>query len=419
MSDVGTPPSNLTRARPRRRVPATTLLSGRAARRVRRDTPRPTPGRLRVAIVAESFVPDINGVTNSVLRVVEELTDRGHECLVIAPGPGPESVESTPVVRVRSFEPPRVGDLRVGLPTARMAGILRAFEPDVVHLAAPALLGAAGAIAARRLSIPSVAIYQTDLAAFARRRGLSVLQRPIWRWLSWVHGQADLTLAPSTATVWKLREQGVARVDRWARGVDLQAFHPQHRDRTLHADLAPRGEAVVGYVGRLAREKQVHRLVELARLDGVRLVVVGDGPERARLERELPGARFTGLLRGRQLSQAYATFDVFVHTGLDETFCQTIQEALASGVPVVAPASGGPLDLVQHGHNGYLWDPAANGSLAGAVRELAQSPGVRHRLGAAGRAGVEFRPWTALVDELLGHYATVSARAAHIEAAAA
>ena len=129
--------------------------------------------------------------------------------------------------------------------------------------------------------------------------------------------------------------------------MDLDLFGPEHRSDVLHQHWARRGDqVVVGYVGRLAPEKQVSRLTELARIPGTRLVVIGDGPSRPWLEKRLPDAKFTGMLRGTDLARAFASLDVFVHTGEAETFCQTVQEAQASGVPVVAPAAGGPIDLV-------------------------------------------------------------------------
>ena len=397
----------------------TAVLTVEPLRRGSRRRHRPRdPGasqRLRVAIVAESFLPAVNGVTNSVVRVVEELTRAGHECVVIATGPGADRVGVTRVIRVRAFDLPRYGDVRIGLPTARMTALLRKLDPDVVHLAAPAILGAAAAISARRLGIPSVAIYQTDLAGFAGRHRLGSARGVIWRWVSWVHRQADLTLAPSTAAMWTLRHNGVAEVARWARGVDLARFSPAHRDdgirRALLADVAPHPDGIdpviVGYVGRLAPEKQVDRLRPLLGLPGVRVVVVGDGPDRAALEKSLRGAVFLGLRHGSELAMLYASFDAFVHTGLDETFCQSVQEALASGVPVVAPASGGPIDLVQHGRNGYLWDPASSESLVGAVDDLVRCPVLRARLSAEARASVLARPWSALTAELVGHYRAV------------
>ncbi|HEY2430108.1 MAG TPA: glycosyltransferase family 1 protein [Acidimicrobiales bacterium] len=362
---------------------------------------------MRVAIIAECFLPERNGVTNSVLRVVEHLEERGHQALVIAPGLGPTRYSETPVERVPGVELPVYRSLSVGLPTGQLRRILEHFAPDVVHAAAPAVLGAAGLRAAADLGLPSVAIYQTDLAGFARRYGFGVASPAIWRWLRWVHGQAGLTLAPSTLAAWELERNGIPRVARWGRGVDLDRFHPRHRNALLRRRLVPNGEVLVGYIGRLAPEKQVHLLAGLAGVAGVNVVVAGDGPSRAKLERQLPGVSFLGFKSGPELSQLMASLDVFVHTGANETFCQAIQEALASGVPVVAPASGGPVDLVRHGETGWLV-PAGRPSLVRpAVLELVRDAELRQEMGRRARASVAHRSWGELGDELIEHYRRV------------
>lgn len=360
---------------------------------------------LRIAIVAETFLPAVNGVTNSILRVAEHMRARGHEVLIIAPSPGGDEYDGCPVVRVPSLELPRYPDLHVGRPSRMVTSTLRDFRPHVVHVAAPVMLGLVGIRAAAKLGVPSVAVYQTDLAGFAERYGFGKCSPAVWRWLAWVHDQADLTLAPSTAATWDLRHRGVARVARWMRGVDTERFHPLHHDAALRADLCSEpGDTLVGYVGRLAKEKQVERLQPLLGRRGISVVVVGDGPARADVEAALPGARFCGFREGADLSRHVASLDVFVHTGVDETFCQGVQEALSSGVPVVAPAAGGPLDLVQHGVNGYLWNPQSATSLIGGVMELAESPMLRERMREAARTSVEHRTWPTIMDELEGHY---------------
>ncbi|MEI6199783.1 MAG: glycosyltransferase family 1 protein [Actinomycetota bacterium] len=364
-------------------------------------------GPMRIAIVAESFLPAINGVTNSILRVIEHMTDRGHEVTVIAPSPGVTAYGKARIIRVPSFGFPRYPELRIGHSRDFVRDVLTEIKPDVVHLGSPAVLGAASLSAAQELGIPSVAIYQTDLAGFASRYHLGLAGRSIWRYIANIHRRADLTLAPSTAAVWDLRERGVNNVVRWMRGVDLERFNPSFRDEELRRSIAPDGQLIIGFVGRLAREKQIERLKSLCRMPHIKVVIVGDGPVRAKLEKELQGAIFMGFKSGEELSKLYASFDVFVHTGTDETFCQAVQEALASGVPVVAPASGGPLDLVQHGHNGFLWTEASRYSLVGAVAELAKYPVKRERLAANARPSVEVRPWCGVMDELEGHYRSV------------
>jgi phosphatidylinositol alpha 1,6-mannosyltransferase len=257
-----------------------------------------------------------------------------------------------------------------------------------------------------------VAVFQTDIAGFARRHGLGFADPVIWRWLRRVHHRADLTLAPSTSSMWLLKANGITEVAHWGRGVDLEQFHPDRRSETLHRQLAPGGEVIVGYVGRLAKEKQLERLGPISTMRGVRLVLVGDGPERLHLERRLPHATFTGFRSGVDLARTLATFDVFVTTGLDETFCQAVQEALASGVPVVAPAVGGPLDLVTHGSNGFLWSPAQPVSLVGAVAELVADRARRTAMGHAARASVLERPWPVVMDRLVEYYRVVIGAAA-------
>ncbi|MDQ4085215.1 MAG: glycosyltransferase family 1 protein [Actinomycetota bacterium] len=363
---------------------------------------------MRIAIVAESFLPQVNGVSNTVRHVVDELTAAGHGVLVVAPGPGDASYAGATVVRLRSFPLPGYAGFPVGLPDRRaVADALAAFAPDVVHLASPAVLGAAGVSVARRLGLPTVAVFQTDLAGFVRQYRLRA-DPAVWAWIRRVHTRADRTLAPSTVTAEQLRTAGVPRVSLWRRGVNLDLFRPVRRDLTLRRRLASNGELLVGYVGRLAVEKQVRRLTRIADLPATRLVVVGDGPERAALERALPGAAFLGMLRGEQLARAFASLDVFVHTGEHETFCQTVQEAQASGVATVVPAAGGPLDLVEHRASGMLFDPARPGDLRRAVSDLVQDDALRARVADGGAARVAGRGWGRVVDELVArHYGAV------------
>ncbi|MGA6090965.1 glycosyltransferase family 4 protein [Amycolatopsis sulphurea] len=369
---------------------------------------------MRVAIVTESFLPQVNGVTNSVLRVVEHLVEAAHEVLVVAPGPGPERYRGAPVVRIPAFDVPGVHSLPIGLPTRTVLRALAEFGPDVVHLASPFVVGARGLAAARRLRVPSIAVYQTDIAGFATSYGFGIGARAAWRWVRRLHSRADRTLAPSSDSMEQLKLHGVPRVHRWARGVDVARFSPEHRNAALRAKLAPNGELLVGFVGRLAPEKEVDRLTALAGMPGVRLVVVGDGPELPVLREQLPGAAFLGAKYGEELSTAYASLDLFVHTGPHETFCQAVQEAMASGLPVLAPDAGGPKDLVLPGRTGYLLPAerdAFGRALVDKVSDL-RDPALRARLGEKSRKVVLGRTWPAVCRELVGHYEAVQGRVA-------
>ncbi|MFZ0158066.1 MAG: glycosyltransferase family 1 protein [Kineosporiaceae bacterium] len=362
---------------------------------------------MRVAIITESFLPQVNGVTNSVLRLCEQLTRRGHDALVVAPGSGPTSWAGVPVVRVSSVPVPGYREHRLGLPSPALSGVLESFAPDVVHLASPTVLGAQGAWTAQRLDVPCLAVYQTDLAGFMTQYRAQLASRAVWRWIRRLHALADLTLAPSTAAISDLERHGIPRVRLWPRGVDLDLFHPSRRDPFMRRRIAPGGELIVGYVGRLAAEKRVDLLGHLADLAGVRLAIIGDGPQRSELERRLPHARFLGLLGGEELAGTVASLDVFVHSGPHETFCQSAQEALASGVPVVAPSSGGLLDLVRPQENGLLYPPGDGPALRAAVAAVISTPGLRDRLAANARASVAERSWTRIGDAYLDYCAEV------------
>ena len=366
---------------------------------------------MRVAIVAESFLPNVNGVTNSVLRVMEHLRLHGHEVLVIAPDsprgePRADRVhEGVRIHRVPSRMFPMITSLPLGIPRPRMVSVLRGFDADIVHLASPALLGWGGMHAARYLGLPTVAIFQTDVAGFAESYGIGFTARAAWAWTRMVHSRVDRTLAPSTSAMENLVAHRIPRVHKWARGVDIGGFAPSARDERLRRQWSPDGKPIVGFVGRLAPEKHVERLAVLAGRDDLQLVVVGDGVDRAKLESVLPRAVFTGALYGEQLAAAYASMDVFVHPGEHETFCQAVQEAMASGLPVIAPDAGGPRDLVAPMHTGLLLPVAAfEDRLSTSVDHLLAE---RQRYSVAARRSVLGRTWPAICDELIGHYETV------------
>jgi len=370
---------------------------------------------MRVAIVTETFLPYINGVTNSVMRVAEHLRDNGHDAIIVAPSDDgvPEQYAGFPVTLIPAVAFPLLQDLKLGFPPSFVFDrILADFAPDVVHAASPFLMGSTALVAAAHFSVPSVAIYQTDIPSYATRYGLSLLEKAAWGRVRDIHQLATLTLAPSTAACEQLREHEVPRVKLWGRGVDTERFSPSQRDEALHAQWAPNGEVVIGYMGRLAVEKQVFDLTGLADLPGTKLVLVGEGTQTKALEMQLPNAIFTGQLSGEDLARHTATMDIFVHPGELETFGQAIQEALACGVPVVATARGGPLDLIESGQRGFLYAPGDLDQMRDQVARLVSDPMLRQQYGQAARQFACTRTWPMICAQLLDYYSEAIAMSA-------
>ena len=368
---------------------------------------------MRIAYVTESFPPDVNGVAHTAMRVADHLLSRGHQPLVIAPEPAsglrrPDSTFGYPVARVPSVALPLYPGFRIGVPGQSIRAEIAAHGADLVHLAGPFVLGASGSAAARRLGLPTVAVYATDMAAYARAYHTGPVGQAIcWRRLRQLHNAAARTLAPSTAAAANLAAHGIERIHLWGRGVDTSRFDPARRSTRVRARLAPGGEVIAGYVGRLAVEKRLDLLAGVASLAGVRLVITGGGPAEEAARQALPGALFLGPAHGDQLATLYASFDIFVHAGPHDTFGNTLQEAAASGLPAVAPAAGGPLDLVADGVTGFLVEPGSADAIAGAVARLAADPQLRAAQGSAARRAMLGRSWAAICDELIGHYQAV------------
>lgn len=361
--------------------------------------------RARVAVVTESFLPQVNGVTNSVIRILETFKQKEIQAQVIAPtAPAPQhlgfEVVTTPFLPVLQFP--------VAIPTPGVWRALDQFRPDVIHVAAPFLLGAQAIAWGARNQIPTIAVYQTDVSGYLARYNAS-FARPVMDLITQaIHEQATLNLAPTNHSAQYLKSLGLSNVKIWGRGVDQDLFNPENklsaRAKQIRTDIAPNGELVIGFVGRLAAEKQVHRMVELFGLSGVKFLVVGDGPERQKLEQLFAGrVLFTGSLGGLELANHYAAMDIFVHFGTEETFGQTIQEAKSSGVAVVAPDCGGPRELIEDGVTGLLVNPNTPDGYLQAVTQLLDR-GRRETIADQAAESVREKSWSKNNAQLLSHY---------------
>lgn len=380
--------------------------------------------QLRVAVVTESFLPQINGVTNSVIRILETFKQREIEAIVIAPTSETPNHLGFEVVTVPSIP---IFQFPVAVPSPAVWRKLDEFKPDVVHVAAPFLLGTAAIAWANRNEVPVVAIYQTDVAGYLERYNLSAARPLMDAITASIHSPATTNLAPTKEAARYLKSIGVPEVSIWGRGVDKDLFNPANKTTEavsqIRSRIAPNGEQIIGFVGRLAAEKQVHRMKELLVLANTSFLIVGDGPEREKLERLFAGypVTFTGALTGIELANHYAAMDTFVHFGTEETFGQTIQEAQATGLVVVAPDRGGPRNLIEHQVSGLLVDPDEENGYLKAVSSIDQL-GMRETLAANALRAVAEKSWSANNAKLLDFYQAAivrvfSKRAAELELA--
>jgi glycosyltransferase involved in cell wall biosynthesis len=370
---------------------------------------------VRIALFTEVFPPKIDGITNRLSQTLPELTRLGHEVTVFAPRAAGD-FPGVRVVRVPGLPFPPYPGLEAALPDPRLALALARFRPHVAHAVGPVLLGAWGALAARSLGIPLVASFHTDLVRYLGGYRLAPLAGGVWAWLAGVHRLAHVNLCPSSVTARELEAHGVADVGIWRGGVDAARFSPEQRSLAMRARLTGGrpDRPLLLYVGRLAREKGIESLAwVMDELPEARLALVGDGPDRKRLERvfaKLP-VHFAGFLAGDELAAAYASADVFVMPSTTETLGFVALEAMASGVPVVAADAGGLRDVVQHGENGILYDPSRRKAALGPIAELLASRGLRMQLARMGRKTAENASWEAETLRLVGAYERAIARA--------
>lgn len=387
------------------------LFGGESIRLTAKSTESPALAPVKkVAIFAEAFLPKLDGVSKSAYLTLQYLEKTGREVIVFAPDIAPTQVSSSQVVPLRSVGMPFAPETRVGLmPNPIVGKILEDFQPDLIHLFSPAMLGVNGLLAGLNRKIPVIANYQTDLPGYTEHYGFNLLGKGLRDWLRTLHNRCHLTLVPSQYTLDQLHDWGYHRLRTWGRGVDGNRFNPSHRSQAWRERLLngrDPNSLVCIYVGRLAHEKRVDLLLEVAKLPGVALTIIGDGAMREELEATFAGTDtyFMGYLVGEDLSHAFASADVFTFTGPNETFGQVVQEAMASGLPSVVINEGGVGELVIKDKTGYTCDSQSQ-SFVNAVQRLRDNPELRQAMSINARLIAEQRPWEVIMDQLEGYYA--------------
>lgn len=366
---------------------------------------------MRIALLTETFLPATDGVVTRLRYTIKELRRMGDELLIVAPayGEGPGFYEGFPIYRVPSVPFPPYPQIKLAPALPGVGHALMGFRPDLIHAVNPFILGWGAPSFARRLEVPLVASYHTNVAEYTRFYKLGFLHRAT-RWhTKRLHNRADINLCTSSATREYLLSEGVGRVRLWPQGVDTERFNPDKASKWWRVRLSDGhpSERLLIYVGRLAPEKGIGRLKSIfGRIPGVRLAIVGDGPARRELEGEFAGTptTFLGLLLGEELAAAYASADAFLFPSTTETLGMAMIEALASGLPVIAANSGASREVVSDGESGILYHPNSNGGLASAAAHVLSDDGLRYRLGLGAREAAVTRDWASSARTLRGYY---------------
>ena len=370
------------------------------------------PRREPRALVFTDTFDETNGVAGTMRRLAYAAGTGAFPGAVVVAShePSPPGVVSLPPDWTIPLPTYDSLDLRFPLPTDVLDRI-EAERPDVIHVATPGPVGLCGLAVARLLGIPVVGSFHTELGPYALHltRDLIVAQA-IEFYVDWFYKQCSTVLAPTAHVATALEARGLPAVQIWGRGVDCALFDPARRDEALRSRLLDGGGLLLLSVGRLSQEKRLSVLLDaFARVSRVRpearLAIVGDGPARAELRRTAPcGTVFVGEAYGEELARLYASADVFCFPSTTDTFGQVLLEAGASGLPAVAAAAGGGLELVGHGRTGLLVAPDDAGAFAAALLELADRPERREALGAAGRLTALDRTWDAAIARLAEVY---------------
>lgn len=367
---------------------------------------------MRIALFTETFLPKVDGIVTRLRHTVDHLQRTGNQVLIFSPDGGLTEYKGAKIYGVSGFPLPMYPELKLALPRPSIGDALEKFQPDIIHVVNPAILGLAGLFYGKVMQIPLVASYHTHLPQYLYHYGLGMLEGVLWELLKSAHNQAELNLCTSTAMMQELAAHGIERLDLWQPGVDTELFQPHLASGEMRSRLAQGHPAcpLLLYVGRLGAEKEIDRIKPiLEAIPQARLALVGDGPHRQALEQHFAGTptHFVGYLTGIDLATAFASADAFIFPSRTETLGLVLLEAMAAGCPVVAARSGGIPDIVTDGVNGYLFDPEDEQGAIAATQRLLANTEERETLRQNARLQAERWSWAAATRQLQNYYRVV------------
>ena len=369
---------------------------------------------MKIAFFTETFLPKVDGIVTRLTKTIEYLVKNGDEVIVFCPEGSPNNYKGAKIIGVAAMPLPLYPELKLGLPGPAVSEALEEFQPDLIHVVNPAVLGLGGIWLAKTNNIPLIASYHTHLPKYLEHYGMGMLEPLLWELLKAAHNQALLNLCTSTAMVNELESKGIRRTALWQRGVDTKRFKPEYRTENMRKKLLgqyPDKGSLLIYVGRLSAEKQIERIKPvLEKIPDATLALVGDGPYRNQLEKifENTKTNFIGYLAGEELASAYASGDIFLFPSSTETLGLVLLEAMAAGCPVIGANKGGIPDIINDGTNGCLYDPDQNdngeASLIDATKKILENSTKKEKMRIAARSEAEKWDWNQATLQLKNFY---------------
>lgn len=364
---------------------------------------------MKIALVTETFPPEVNGVAMTNQRLVRGLIGLGHEVLLIKPRRADANDVPTKqfsVLEVFGIPIPNYAGLKIGLPAlGQLKKHFESHKPDVVHVATEGPLGFSALRAAIQLNIPATSTFHTNFQDYCADYGAAFAGRVMMKYLRWFHNKCALTTVPDPDLITRLEKDGVERLEHLGRGADTELFSPGKRSQALRAAWGAGPDTPVAiYVGRAAAEKNIPLVLEAwqkARKEhpDLKMVVVGDGPVRKKLEKKWPEVHFAGMRYDEDLAAHYASADVFIFGSESETFGNVVIEAMTSGLVVLTYDYAAGRQFIRSGENGYLVTLGDEQALSDKFAEILKQRGGWPAIGLAARQTAESYPWSATIEK--------------------
>jgi glycosyltransferase involved in cell wall biosynthesis len=367
---------------------------------------------MKIALYSGTYVKDKDGAVKSISELVSSFRDNGHRVTVWSPDVSPlDNHNGLTVHAVPSVPIPQYPDYKLGFFSSDTKRQLDAFAPDIVHISTPDFVGRKFLLYAKQKSLPLASAFHTDFPSYLKYYRLKFAERTFWKYLTWFYNCCDVVFAPNEIVRRKLEDQKIRNIEIWSRGVDKEIFDPSHRSEKLRSAWNANGKTVFVYAGRFVHYKDIDvvmkvydRFMKAGYADRIRFVMIGSGPKEAEMKRRMPQAVFPGYLTGDQLSETYASGDIFLFPSITEAFCNVALEALASGLPVVVSNEGGCRDIVEKSGGGLVARSGDVDDFFSKCLGLFGNSVLCRELKARGLAFAETKSWSAINSVVIDRY---------------